>query len=225
MIAKHKKGRQMFGARLFSTAMLLGVSAVSAHAQVGIRGGVNLTKFVGGDAADYQSAQGLNLGMSVPLFRMGPLSLVPEVYYSQKGAKQSALLGAPTFALDLDYVEVPVLAKLSIPLRRSLSAYVAGGPAFAWNINCSFSIASAGDANLAGATPCGETFGSFNTAMDKADRGIVLSGGLDFVVPGVGGLNLDARLVRGLARLGTADNGGDLKNQSVTLMLGYYLGR
>lgn len=213
----------MLGRRVFSTVVLLCVTASSAHAQFGLRGGVNLTKFVGGDAADYESRKGLNLGMSVPLVRLGPVSLVPEVYYSQKGAKQTSPLGAPAFAFDLDYIEIPILAKLAIPLKRSLSAYVAGGPAFAWNIDCSFTSTS--DANQVSATPCGETFGSFNTAMEKADRGIVLSGGLDFVVPGLGGLNLDARLVRGLARLGGDGQGGDIKNQAITLMLGYYLGR
>jgi hypothetical protein len=99
---------------------------------------------------------------------------------------------------------------------------VTGGPAYAWNVDCSIQITDAG------ATPstndCSQTFGSFKSAMQKADLGAVAGGGLDFRIPGLGGLNLDARLVRGLKRLTTGTSGADIKNQTVSLMLGYYLG-
>ena len=214
-------------------ALCLCASTTPAGAQFGLRGGMNLSKFVGAGSTNSQSATGLNLGASIPLIHLGPLSIVPEVYYSQKGAKQfdpSALAAgsatAPT-TLDfgLDYIEVPVLAKLSFPLARRLHGYVAGGPAYAWNINCSISVTSAGETS--NVSDCNQTFGSFKTAMQKADRGIVAGGGLDLDVLGFGGLNLDARVVRGLSRLTTATAGttsADIKNQSVSLMLGYYVG-
>jgi len=204
-----------------SLLVLFGVPGRAAS-QFGIRGGVNLTKFVGADATGSESATGLNLGASIPLITLGPLSIVPEVYYSQKGAKQFDPQTATTFEFGLNYIEVPLLAKLSIPLSRSLSAYVAGGPAYAWNVDCSISSTSTGNSS---SSECGETFGSFDTAMEKADRGVVVSTGLDFTIPGLGGLNLDARLVRGLARLRTGATGSDIKNQAFSLMLGYYLGR
>lgn len=204
-----------------------------AGAQFGLRGGMNFSKFVGSGASNTESAQGLNVGASIPLIRLGPFSIVPEVYYSQKGSKQfdpAALAAGTTTApttLDfgLDYIEVPVLAKISFPLARLLHGYVAGGPAYAWNINCSISVTSGG--TTTNTSDCGQTFGSFKTAMQKADRGIVASSGLDFAVPGIGGLNLDARVVRGLTRLTTTTagtTGADIKNQSVSLMLGYYIG-
>src|SRR5262245_12661679 len=54
-----------------------------ASAQFGIRGGVNLSKFVGNDAGD-ESVAGLNLGASIPLINIGPLSIGPEIYYAKK---------------------------------------------------------------------------------------------------------------------------------------------
>jgi len=54
---------------------------------------------------------------------------------------------------------------------------------------------------------------------------VVIGGGIDFTIRGLGGLNLDARLVRGLARLRTGATGSDIKNQAITLMLGYYIGQ
>jgi hypothetical protein len=145
---------------------------------------------------------------------------VPEVYYSEKGSKQFDPATATSFEYGLNYIEIPVLAKLSFPLARGLSGYVAGGPAYGWQIDCSISATDTGSA--INTSDCEETFGSFDAAMEKADRGVVMSAGLDFRIGGLGGLNLDARVVRGLARLSTAS---DIKNQSFSLMLGYYLGR
>ena len=148
---------------------------------------------------------------------------MPEVYYSEKGSKQFDPMTSTTFEYGLNYIEVPVLAKLSFPLKGALRGYVAGGPAYAWNIDCSISATESGTTNTLG--ECGEMFSSFDTAMEKADRGVVIGGGLDFAVRGLGGLNLDARLVRGLARLRSGTTGSDIKNQAFTLMLGYYIGR
>jgi len=212
---------------------MLCLAALSARAaaQLGLRGGMNLSKFVGADATSSEATKRLNAGGSFSLIHIGPVSLVPEVYYSQKGARQLAALTSPgatppppgaTTVFGLDYIEIPVLAKISFPLARLLNGYVAGGPAYAWNVDCSIQVTDAG------ATPssndCSRTFGSFKSAMQKADLGGVASGGLDFRIPGLGGLNLDARLVRGVRRLTTGTAGADVKNQTVSLMLGYYLG-
>ena len=196
--------------------------ATPAAAQFGIRGGMNLTKFVGGDATDAEGKAGLSLGASIPLLRIGPLQIVPEVYYSEKGSKQFDPATTTTFEYGLNYIELPVLAKLSFPLKGGLRGYVQGGPAYAWNIDCTISATEAGTTNNLG--DCGETFSSFDTAMEKADRGIVFGGGLDFTIRGLGGLNLDARVVKGLARV-QKGTGSDIKNQAFSLMLGYYIGR
>jgi hypothetical protein len=193
------------------------------EAQFGFRGGMNLSKFVGADASRSESARGLNLGATISILHFGPVSIVPEVYYSEKGSKEFDLATATTLEYGLDYIELPVLAKVAFPIKGLLRGYVAGGPAYAWNIDCSITATETGSTNTF--SECGENFRSFNTAMEKADRGVVMGGGLDFTVPGFGGLNLDARLIRGLARLRSGTTGTDIKNQAVSLMLGYYIGR
>jgi hypothetical protein len=203
--------------------VFVAAGATPASAQFGIRGGVNLTKFVGGDAGDSDAATGLNLGASIPLIRIGPVSIVPEVYYSQKGGTQFDPATTTSFEFGLDYIELPVLVKFSFPLKGALRGYVASGPTYAWNIDCSITATEAGTTNTFG--ECGETFSTFDTAMEKADRGIVFGGGLDFTIPGLGGLNLDARLVKGLQRLRTGSPGSGVTNQAFSLMLGYYVGR
>jgi hypothetical protein len=205
------------------TALYLCALALPARGQLGLRGGVNLSKFVGADAAGSEAIRRLSLGASIPLIHIGPFSVVPELYYSQKGARQlNPLAPGQPFSFGLDYIEVPVLAKVSFPLKGLLRGYVGGGPAYAWRIDCSISVSDTTVTNTF--NNCSETFGSFKTAMQKADRGVVVNGGLDFKVPGLGGLNLDARLIHGLSRLTPGTTGGDIKNQAVSLMLGYYLG-
>jgi hypothetical protein len=214
-------GRRVLAAAvLASAAILLAVGA--ADAQLGIRGGLNLSRFVGEDAAA-DGRSGLNLGASLPLLHVSAFSIVPEVYYAQKGGVERGVGGSGGLEYELSYIEVPVLAKLSLPIpgARSIRAYVAGGPAFAWNLDCRVSSAAGADA---AARDCGEPFQNIDTAMKSADRGAVFSGGLDFTVRGLGGLNLDARLVRGLARLQDGRD-ADVRNQAFSLMLGYYLGR
>ena len=219
-------------APLITAILSLIVFTARAYAQLGVRGGMNLSKFVGADATNTEATKRLNAGGSFSLIHIGPVSLVPEVYYSQKGSRElaSALTNpgtttptVGTTVFGLDYIEVPVLAKVSFPLARLLNGYVTGGPAYAWNVDCSIQIADAGPTPTS--NDCSQTFGSFKSAMQKADLGAVVGGGLDFSIPGLGGLNLDTRLVRGLKRLTTGTTGADIKNSTVSLMLGYYLGR
>ena len=216
--------RHVIGPRILAIAMI-GASAVAgpAEAQFGFRGGMNLSKFVGADASSSESARGLTLGATIALFHIGPVSIVPEVYYAEKGSKELDLTTATTFEYGLDYIELPVLVKVAFPIKGWLRGYVAGGPAYAWNIDCSITATETGTTNTL--SECGEMFRSFDTAIEKADRGVVMGGGLDFTVRGFGGLNLDARLVRGLSRLRSGTTGSDIKNQVFSLMLGYYIGR
>lgn len=196
------------------TAAVVGSSATPAQAaaQLTLRGGVNLTTFVGGDAEDVESRKGLNLGAAIPLFHFGPVAIVPEIYYAQKGADAPST-GFGLAALRLDYIEVPVLARLNFG-SGSLRPYLQAGPSFAWQLDCSISLDAVGTGN----DDCGQ---SLNDELKDYDQGIVFGGGIDFGLAGIGALNLDARFERGLARI--TDN-ADLKNQAFTLMLGWQVG-
>ena len=222
--------------------LLVGVCALPAAAQFpgfGIKGGVNLTEFVGGEG---DTKTGLNLGASIPLFNLGPVQIVPEIFYAQKGGTEfesgEACLDLrnpspdPTgfdciYDFSIDYIEVPLLAKLylpPIPGARALRPYLQGGPTYAWKLDCELSIeafAAAGTQER----PCeSDQFQDARSAIENADRGILLGGGLNLDVPGLGALNLDARWIRGLARLRENSAGEELNNQAFTLLLGYTIG-
>ena len=223
-----KPMNRSLGILALAAVVLAGAPTPSA-AQFGIRGGVNLSRFVGNDA-DSDPRAGVNLGASIPLFRAGPIALVPEVYYAAKGGTAFTSIGvtpvtSSALEFELSYIEVPLLVRLHFPLGP-VEGYVGGGPAYAWNLDCKFTPET--DLN-AEARECGQPFQSFDTAMSSADKLIVINGGLNlFVLGGFGGLNLDARLTRGFDQVIESDSGAsdtEAKNQSITLMLGYYLGR
>ena len=213
----------------FCVALLLSLAAQPASAQYGARGGFNLSDLVGPGVAEADARAGLAGGLGVSLLTLGPLSLTPELYYIQKGAGSAQLLAESPEMFDefgLDYVEVPVLARLGFPLPFGdgrFRGYAEGGPAFAWRVNCSIS-ASEGDASLNDECAFLDFEGP-DAVIDSADRGMVLGGGMMMEVPAVGGeVSLDLRLIRGLRRLAGGDSDLDARNQSISLMLGFMLG-
>jgi hypothetical protein len=215
---------------LAALTALIALSATPALAQFGIRGGMDLTRFVGSDAHNIESKAGLRMGGSYQLFTIGPIAIVPEFYYAQKGARQKeSEPGVPlpvTLDFSLDYLEVPLLAKLYVPLAGvpQLRPYIAAGPAFAWNLSCEVKM-DGGDLASQVQDCRGEQFRSAGTAFRSADRGVVVSGGLDLRVLGFGAVNLDARFIQGLARLSEGSGEGtDIRNQSFSLTLGYSFG-
>jgi hypothetical protein len=219
---------------LLLLALLLGPAPLSA--QLGgfeFKGGGNLSKFIGADAGETESKQGLRMGGSFALFNIGPISITPEIYYAQKGSKrQDAIDGIPLpmqLDLSLDYLEVPLLAKLSFPLGRDgfarhIRPYVAAGPAYAWRIGCEVRVVETNQELPDCGDVLGDTFGNARTAIRSADKGLVVNGGVALNVLDLGIVNLDARLVRGLDRISGGGDAANVKNQSFSLMLGYSFG-
>lgn len=206
-------------------AVTLIAGARPAAAQFRLAGGVNLSDFFGDDAGQTDRKSGLDLGLSMPLFRMGRAQLVAEGYYRQKGARnveefQQAALAGQSLEVGIDYVEVPVLLRLSLPsLGRRVFPYVQGGPAFAWRIDCGVSFDAATSAST---TQCDDLNGqNIEETLNEYEQGLVLGGGIDVPVMQIGSVSIDARYTRGLSRI--ADN-DEIRNRSLSVMLGYSFG-
>lgn len=109
----------------FVLAVILLLLASQAHAQLGIKGGLNEAVLTGrvGEDATYKTY--FHVGVFYEAHLIGPLSIQPEVLYSLQGAQ---LQGNTTnYTTQLNYVQVPVLAKLTFgPL------YVEAGPQFGY---------------------------------------------------------------------------------------------
>ena len=67
----------------------------------------------------------------------------PEVLFSRKGSRFEGHTEDPLpveASLALDYVEIPVLARLSIPSRGPRAAYLLAGPALGFSVGTSFRL-------------------------------------------------------------------------------------
>lgn len=203
------------------------VPAPAAAQYIGLKGGFNLTDFVGDDAGDDESKVGLNAGGSFQILNIGPVSIGPEVYYAQKGSKPE-MVGGPGVAVpsqfNLAYVEVPVLLTVRLPRFADdrLQPFLHGGPAFAWNLDCDLDFT---DPDAAPEETCESLLGGdLESTIEDYDQGVTLGGGMNvIVIPGRGALNLDLRYTGGLSDVVERESGEDLeiKNRAFTAMLGY----
>jgi hypothetical protein len=225
-----------WGAILLLTVITVTFQFAEATAQIGIRGGVNLSKFVGADVEGAEDLMGLNAGLSLNLITIGPVSVVPEVYYAERGTRFSEQLRTlqnpnpdqPLTPQDLElefnlaYVEVPILAKINLPFlsTRVVKPYIAGGPVFGFRLDCSITFTD-GNTEQTVQDCADDNFSDLETTFKESDRGAVFVGGIDFQFPMIGTVTLDGRYYKGLSRLQEGGENSDVFNQSITLMLGY----
>ncbi|SMO58767.1 outer membrane beta-barrel protein [Solitalea koreensis] len=110
--------------RLFLLSLFMIIicsSAINAQ-QLGVRSGWNFSKVTGGDLPDKDNNNGWYIGVTyeMPFIVKDLLYLVPEVQYSQQGFGN----------VNLDYISVPILAKIYLVKIISLEL----GPQFGFNI-------------------------------------------------------------------------------------------
>jgi hypothetical protein len=216
----------MRGLAFVLVAVTLGAPGpVELAAQGAIRGGPSLADLIGADVTTDDGRTGLNAGGGLTLLTLGPLTIGPELYYAQKGADRARLASEGSAFLDefgLDYVEVPLLARIGfgVPGLDWADAYVQGGPALAWRLNCSIRTQEGGGAALSEDCAFGQ-FDGVDAVVDSADRGALFGAGLFIPVMNLGAVNFDARMVRGLARLDDGAGGPDVRNRAFSFMIGY----
>ncbi|TVR56200.1 MAG: hypothetical protein EA421_04285 [Gemmatimonadales bacterium] len=221
-------------------ALLVGLGIpLSASAQLGLRGGLSLSDLAGSGVQTAEQRQGLTGGAGWTLFRLGPVEIAPELSYVQKGtgdlflaAQQpgGGLPGTPPPNPDfvefgLDYLEIPVLARLVLDLpvgSAGTAAYVQAGPALAWRLHCA--IRPSGDGSLEVGDGCRvPQFQGADDVVRSADRGTVLGGGLLLTVGSVGQVTFNARMIRGLDRVAVDPNDPEARNRAFLFTLGWDL--
>lgn len=241
VLARRFEAPAVAGTVLAGAIAMAGATPLAAQASfgggIGFRGGVNLTDWIGDDAEEGERTTRLNFGATFQLLEIGPVSIVPEVYYARKGGEQDTTFSvngqpvafSPTF--DLSYVEVPVLARVRLPRFGGdrFFPYVQGGPAFAWNLDCEVDFRESAGDGVPAQEGCGLLAGgeALEEEIRDYETGFVVGAGLDIeVIPGFGALNLDARLTQGLSRVIETDGGEeiDIRNRAFSLMLGYSFG-
>lgn len=112
-------------------ALLALPQPAAAGVRFGIKAGANAANVNGNiteQLEDWQNTVGFCGGIFLE-FNLGKvLTIQPEVLYTMKGSET-----AEGGKLNLDYIEVPVLLKVRIPLG-SIHPFLLAGPAFGWNL-------------------------------------------------------------------------------------------
>lgn len=207
-------------------AACVAATPVGLSAQFTLKGGVNLVDFFGDDVQSSDRRARLAGGASFDLLSVGPFTLAPELYYAQQGAdnfEQKLQQGQPV-RVSLEYVEIPVLLRLALPFGgQRLSPYVAGGPVFGWQLDCSFEAAQQGTTEN-----CAQLLGGqdqLEETLRDYEQGLAFGAGFAVnLLRGFGAVTLDARYTLGMTRLSDDEDGPDIQNRAFALLLGYRLG-
>jgi len=175
-------------------AMLVLPQMAAAGVKFGIKGGANIANVNGNfeeALADWKSTVGFCGGVFLELNFGRILTIQPEVLYTMKGADTG------TGKLKFDYLEIPILLKLRIPIG-SLHPFVFAGPAFGFNLKAVLEGIEVED-------------------MPKADYSAVLGGGLQLGRS----IHIDVRYTMGLQKLEIPDvDAIDLKNGVLSATIG-----
>jgi len=131
-----------------------------------------------------------------------------------KGAKAEREILGETLKLTtkVNYLEIPVLAKLSIPTKGTVKPSLFVGPSLAIKLSSKAKWEYAGESEEEDIEE-----------LKSTDFGLVFGGGVDFAL-GQGKLTIDARYTLGLTKVGEPEEGEeevDMKNGAISIMVGY----
>jgi hypothetical protein len=202
-------------ARPYSGRPAAPLPAVSARAssarpvEIGLKGGLSLAGIRGDETDDWDSRNGFAGGGFVFIPWNDYFGLRAELLYVTKGAVyEEDWMGANLkTTLNLAYLEIPVLVRLSIPTGSRFTPVFFAGPVLGLKVK--------GDqeAEYRGKSTSEEIDG-----LKSTDFGLAVGGGLD-VDTGYGKALVDLRYEFGLTEI--LDEGGSIKNKALLIMVGY----
>ena len=134
--------RRVVSTAVIATAAIF-TAFTSAQAQMttGIFAGVNSSSFSVSNLDPDESTSshtGFMAGGWIGLHLGNLIAVQLEAFYTQKGSKLNTT-GAPTSTFKADYIEIPLLLQVGLPLG-GLKPHIYAGPAIAFNVNCQIDI-------------------------------------------------------------------------------------
>lgn len=149
--------------------------AAQAQGQFGAIVGATFTTLRGIDGLD--SRTGLIGGLSLVMPIAGAVGLQPELLFVSKGAEGSN----GDNGLKLDYVELPVLLRLSLAEGTPVNPHIYAGPYFGYNISCKVEGTSADCDDVPGvSTKTVDMGGTVGGGIDFNVGSLILTGGLRY---------------------------------------------
>ncbi len=169
--------------------------------QLGPKVGVNIAKFT-----DYDSKLGFAGGIFFQFQFSNLFAIQPEAYYTMKGATISDHRWGD-FSYLIDYLELPLLFKLTIPLEGSIiRPSVYAGPVISFNTTAEFKSEEI-DRGLI-------EIWDISNDIQSTDFSLAFGGGIGFIV-GNNELGFDVRYILGLKSVFDTSSEVDIKNSVI----------
>ncbi len=204
-------------AAVLYAVLVFAIAADTAFAQpmtFGAKAGLNIANIGGDDAGDFESRTGFSIGgfLAYPLANM--FYIQPEVLYTMKGAAQKQTFGGTTYTgtVKLDYLEIPVLAKLVIPMKNSgLTPMLYAGPALGFKLSSKLHLEGGG-------LDSEEDY----EGIKGTDFGFVIGGGVGIPV-GASTFGIEIRYDLGLSSIDDSEDNFNIKNNVLMLMVSFQI--
>jgi len=202
---------------IFAIVVVFTLSSASVSAQgltAGLKAGMNIANIHGDNVEDvWDSKIGICAGGFIACSLSDLFAIQPELLFTMKGAKaEEEVLGETMkVTMKLNYLEIPVLAKLSIPIPGTVKPSLFVGPSLAIKLSGKGKVEYAGESEERDIED-----------LKSTDFGLVFGGGVDFAL-GQGKLTVDARYTLGLTTTREPEDGEevDVKNGVISIMVGY----
>jgi len=200
-------------ALLAVSLFVLPSTGLAGGLSVGPKLGVNYADVTGSDAKDNKAKIGVAIGGVLAYSFSDLISVQPELLYTMKGN-----LDEDDKAINLNYLEIPILAKFSF-LTGDVRPIAFIGPAVGILLSADY------DGKTEVSTPGGTI--KMTDLVNSTDIGIVLGAGAEIGKLGPGKLTADVRYEMGLTTIASdkwknsKGDTADIKNSVISLMVGY----
>ncbi len=199
------------GTVLIMLAALLFMTNGVAQMQIGPKAGLNIANAAGDDAnifgLDLDSRTGFTGGVFFMYQFSNLFAIQPEAYYTMKGATLNT--NGVDLTLSFDYIEVPVLLKLIIPIEGSnIRPSIFAGPSLSFNTTAKLKIEADGESEEE----------DLKDDVKSTDFGLVFGGGIGFMV-GKNELGFDIRYILGLSTIDDSPANEDTKSTVISFSM------
>lgn len=149
--------------------------AQEGHTQLGFELGYSRARFAPSALTD--AREGSLIGGFIAHGLGGPVSAQGELLFTTKGGALNAdtPFGPARAAVQLVYIEVPVLLRITLPLGGSIRPLVLGGGSYAISVGCEFQVDVPG---AFGQTRCDQAGSGLR--LFKSDVSAIAGGGVEY---------------------------------------------
>jgi hypothetical protein len=191
---------------LFFVIVVFVAFSSAQRMQVGPKASLNISNLSGDDIEDVDSKTGFGGGVFFMYQFSKMFGIQPEAYYTMKGAMEKLEIQGTTVDITytFDYVEVPLLLKLLIPIENSaVNPAIFAGPFVGFNTTAKIK-----------AEADGQSAEEDIEDVKSTEFGLAFGGGIGFPV-GNNELGFDIRYILGLTTLDDSADEADVKNSVI----------